>query len=145
MAHENRSTLVETDDLEVIQRKLDNLIAPVVEACGCMGPQGDEPVCPCAMASVIRYRGHWIQLSVLAPKKPAPIFRDGTSLVITGCPEYKVPVIRVLREQLGIGLLDAKMLATRLPATVPTRFGSRYAQQRLAELLQDAGATVEFR
>ena len=31
-------------------------------ACGCMGPQGDEPRCPCAMVNVIRYRDTWIEI-----------------------------------------------------------------------------------
>lgn len=34
-----------------------------------MGPQDDEPVCPCAMQGVIKWRGQWLQLrTVEAPK-----------------------------------------------------------------------------
>ncbi len=32
-------------------------------ACGCMGPQGDQPRCPCRMGNVIRYRDTWIEIN----------------------------------------------------------------------------------
>jgi len=58
-----------TSPPEEIQGKLDRLVDGFYgSACGCMGPQGDQPVCPCAMSSVIQWRGQWIQLSVIKPK-----------------------------------------------------------------------------
>jgi hypothetical protein len=30
-----------------------------------MGAQDDDPVCPCAMASVIKWNGQWIDLRVI--------------------------------------------------------------------------------
>ena len=34
-------------------------------ACGCMGPQNGEPVCPCAMKYVKIVDGHYIQVTDL--------------------------------------------------------------------------------
>lgn len=31
-------------------------------ACGCIGPQRSEPLCPCAMRSVIQRDGRWIKV-----------------------------------------------------------------------------------
>lgn len=34
-------------------------------ACACMGPQDDEPLCPCAMNSVVLYKGRWVRMELL--------------------------------------------------------------------------------
>ena len=45
---------------------LDHVIRdPIPHACACMGPQDDEPLCPCAMANVVLYRGRWIRMELL--------------------------------------------------------------------------------
>jgi len=53
-----------------IQRALDQVVEPYNSACGCLGPQRDEPLCPCAMRTVVRWRGVWVQLTALTPKLP---------------------------------------------------------------------------
>ena len=41
-------------------------------ACGCMGPQGDQPRCPGAMGNVIRYRDTWIEIKkIITPADEA--------------------------------------------------------------------------
>lgn len=49
-----------------IQSVLDHVTGnPQYPACGCMGPQDDDPVCPCDMASVIKWNGQWVNLEVI--------------------------------------------------------------------------------
>ena len=38
---------------EIVIRKYLSMPVHVSYACGCMGPQDDEPVCPCAMQRVV--------------------------------------------------------------------------------------------
>ena len=35
---------------------------PFEHPCGCLGPQGNDPVCPCAMAWVEKVNGQWYQI-----------------------------------------------------------------------------------
>ena len=37
--------------------------APIPTPCGCIGPQGDDPVCPCAMRFVENVNGKYYQIS----------------------------------------------------------------------------------
>ena len=58
-----------TSSPEKIKRTLDLIVdGQYHSGCGCLGPQGDQPLCPCAMSTVIQWRGQWIQLSVIKPK-----------------------------------------------------------------------------
>jgi hypothetical protein len=41
-----------------------------------MGPQGDDPVCPCMMSSVIKWNGQWVNLEVIKPETPAGYLVD---------------------------------------------------------------------
>lgn len=59
-----------------IQQALDNVVNPCVSACGCMGPQRDEPVCPCAMSTVIRWKGVWIELRAIQGQEPGAGYLD---------------------------------------------------------------------
>jgi hypothetical protein len=36
---------------------------PYADACGCMGPQGDDPDCPCAMPWYEKVNGDWYKIS----------------------------------------------------------------------------------
>lgn len=36
--------------------------APMMNPCGCMGPQDDDPVCPCAMRYVEKVDGVWYRV-----------------------------------------------------------------------------------
>lgn len=38
---------------------------PLGEPCGCLGPQGDDPACPCAMAWYEKVGGDWYQIKEL--------------------------------------------------------------------------------
>jgi hypothetical protein len=59
-----------------IQAALDFVVDPFSSACGCMGPQRGEPVCPCAMRTVIRWKGVWIDLKPIRGKEPGPGYLD---------------------------------------------------------------------
>lgn len=59
-----------TSTPEEIQAALDHVVQPYSVACGCMGPQRDEPLCPCMMRSVIRWKGVWIDLKPLRGEEP---------------------------------------------------------------------------
>ena len=47
------STYLETSMREDIIKKYLAMPAPRSYPCGCMGPQDDDPVCPCRMQSVV--------------------------------------------------------------------------------------------
>jgi hypothetical protein len=52
-----------------IQNVLDHVTGnPQYPACACMGPQDDDPVCPCMMSSVIQWNGQWVDLRVIKPR-----------------------------------------------------------------------------
>ena len=52
-----------TDD---IIATLDHVVSNIFPAaCACMGPQGDEPLCPCAMRNVVLYKGRYVRLELL--------------------------------------------------------------------------------
>ena len=54
-----------TDHIHIID-VLDHVVAnSPPHACACMGPQDDEPLCPCAMNSVVLYKGRWVRLELL--------------------------------------------------------------------------------
>lgn len=36
---------------------------PWNDACGCMGPQGDDPLCPCEMNWCERVNGSWYKIT----------------------------------------------------------------------------------
>lgn len=50
-----------TDSEQAIRQYLDKP-RPVVMPCGCMGPQDDEPVCPCKMQWVEKVNGNYYQI-----------------------------------------------------------------------------------
>jgi len=57
--------------------------------------------------------------------------------------QYKVPIIKVIKDQFGLGLADAKSLVENAPCEVGS-FTSRAAAERLKSMLEGAGATVEL-
>ena len=36
-------------------------------ACGCQGPQNNDPVCPCAMIGMSKFEGRWIRVIDYGP------------------------------------------------------------------------------
>ncbi|PZR77347.1 MAG: hypothetical protein DI537_43330 [Stutzerimonas stutzeri] len=76
-----------------IQAALDFVVDPFSSACGCMGPQGDEPLCPCAMRTVIRWKGVWINLAPVRGREPAPGYLDSLVDLST------IPVSEMTTEQ----------------------------------------------
>ena len=56
----------------------------------------------------------------------------------------KVLVIKVVKDEFGLGLADAKNLVESAPCEIRT-YASRAAAERLKSLLEDAGATVDLR
>jgi large subunit ribosomal protein L7/L12 len=151
-----------------IQRKLDQTVDPYNSACGCMGPQRDEPVCPCAMQSVIKWRGRWIQLKVIGNDDPGKGFLDGVvpsadplspeayapegyniddcSVMLTGYGTSKLAVIRAIREITALGIADAKKMVDKSDhAPVEIVSGqTRWDAYAVKHKIEKAGGTVKF-
>ena len=56
----------------------------------------------------------------------------------------KVEVIKVVKDEFGLGLADAKNIVESAPCKIVT-YPSRAAAERLKSMLEDAGATAEIR
>ena len=141
-----------------ICKKLDNVVDPIVSGCACMGPRDDEPVCPCAMRSVIKWRGRWVQLSVIGGEEPASDYLDGVvpeqrdnvfsdksefDLIVTGYTD-KIAMIREVRSITGLGLFDAKKLVESLPKAIKEGISFDEALF-LTRRLEEASGTVEMK
>lgn len=49
-----------------------------VGSCNCIGPQNNEPKCPCMMSRVIERDGRWIEIERdLGPVLQSPNLQDG--------------------------------------------------------------------
>ena len=93
-----------------IQQALDQVVDPVTGPCGCLGLQGDEPYCPCAMRTVIRYRGTWVKLEradvAQKPSRKRVILQDYSVA-------YRVHIMAELRKAFGVSLAEAKAIMDR--------------------------------
>lgn len=66
------------------------------------------------------------------------------SVVITDAGASKVKVIKVVKDECGLSLIEAKKLVDALPATVKENVAPADAD-KLKELLVEAGAVVEIK
>ena len=58
--------------------------------------------------------------------------------------EYKVHIIKVIKDEFGFGLADAKALVESAPCEV-VKYKSKAAAEHLKSELEGAGATVDLR
>ena len=58
--------------LDLIQRmkQAEQLPPPISHACGCIGPQHGQPLCPCQMRSVQIKDGRYVRIQDLGPAAP---------------------------------------------------------------------------
>jgi hypothetical protein len=141
----------ETSSPADIRRALDGIVDGCSAGpCGCMGPQGDEPVCPCAMRNVIRWRGRWIQFTPIDSGVPKGFLDDLTpgireyDVILTSFGDKKINVIREVRAITGISLTEAKKLVETAPKSVMEGMSLNMAT-RFKRQIEDAGGTVELR
>lgn len=141
----------ETSPPDQIRRKLDDLVDGISPgACGCMGPQGDEPVCPCAMRNVIRWRGRWIQLTPIDSGVPSNYLDDLTpgirryDVVLVSHGDKKINVIKEVRAITGLSLSDAKKWVENTPKCIMDDMSFDMAR-RFKQQIEAAGGTVELR
>ena len=57
--------------------------------------------------------------------------------------QYKVPIIKVVKDQFDLGLAEAKNLVENAPCEVGS-FTTRSTAERFKAMLEGAGATVEL-
>jgi hypothetical protein len=140
-----------------IQATLDHVVNPYSSACGCMGPQGDEPVCPCAMRNVIRWGGRWVQMKVIGNDGPGKGFLDGLStdgydaqyptVMLCGFEDgQKLHVIRVVREVTDLSLSEAKNLVEK-SLLRPVAIEKDVTRDRAALLkhkFEEVGGRIEY-
>jgi hypothetical protein len=140
-----------------IQATLDHVVDPYSGACGCMGPQGDEPVCPCAMRNVIRWRGRWVQLKVIGNDGPGKGFLDilkadgyqvqYPTVMLCGFEDgQKIPVIRVVREVTDLSLSEAKNLVEKslLGPVAIWEDATRDRAALLKHKFEEVGGRIEY-
>jgi ribosomal protein L7/L12 len=134
-----------TDDSPAdIQRKLDGIVDPWPEmGCACVGPRDDDPVCPCEMKYVIRYRDTWIGLKKISSKTN----RFSHTVTLLGFdPSRKIQLIGVVRRETRSGLVEAKELVESSllkPVVIQDELWSDAALRLQAELEQ-VGGKVEI-
>lgn len=66
------------------------------------------------------------------------------NVVLTSVGDSKVGVIKVVREITGLGLVDAKGLVDKVPATIKENVAVAEAEE-IKKKLMEAGATVDFK
>lgn len=64
------------------------------------------------------------------------------SVILTDAGQSKVPVIKVVREVTGLGLVEAKGIVDKAPAPIKENISPEEAAELKAKL-EEAGATVE--
>jgi large subunit ribosomal protein L7/L12 len=149
-----------TSPPEEIRRTLDFVVDPYNGACGCMGPQGDEPLCPCAMNSVIRWRGRWIKMEVVGGDTPSADFLSDLvpgsttpraydpreyDVMLVGIDEaQKISVMRVIRAITHLGLTEIKRMVDALPKAIKEGISHDEAEY-IKKLVEDVGGKVELR
>ncbi len=77
---------------------------------------------------------------------PAPVEEKATATVmLTGFADNKkIPVLKVIKEALGLGLLDAKQFVEAVPKAVKEEIEKDEAE-KLKKQLEEAGGTVELK
>lgn len=49
------------------QKLFNNGVMPESHSCGCIGPQGDDPLCPCQMRSLTIKDGRYVRIEDFGP------------------------------------------------------------------------------
>ncbi|AIA29267.1 50S ribosomal protein L7/L12 [Mycoplasmopsis californica] len=75
---------------------------------------------------------------------PAAEEKSSVNVVITADNGKKLAIVKVVKETLGLALMDANKLVSALPATVKENVSMNEAEELKAKLTE-AGATVEFK
>lgn len=146
-----------------IRLTLDFTVDPLSSPCACMGPQGDEPLCPCAMRNVIRWRGRWVKMSIVGNDAPAPDSLDGVSpereiprdwtggggklifdVVLTDY-DNKVGIIKAIRQLFGLGLFEAKAMVDRGTPLKIKGDVSEWEAERIKTAIEAEGGTVQIK
>ncbi|MCS4536948.1 MULTISPECIES: 50S ribosomal protein L7/L12 [unclassified Mycoplasma] len=70
--------------------------------------------------------------------------KSSVNVVITSDNGKKLPIVKVVKELLGLALMDANKLVSALPAVVKENVSMNEAEELKAKLVE-AGATVEFK
>ncbi|BAW18255.1 50s ribosomal protein L7/L12 [Mycoplasmopsis bovigenitalium] len=70
--------------------------------------------------------------------------KSTVNVVITADNGKKLAIVKVVKETLGLALMDANKLVSALPATVKENVSKNEAEELKAKLTE-AGATVEFK
>lgn len=114
------------------------------QACGCMGPQNGEPVCPCAMKHVRIVDGHYIQISDLGKVSYSKFNHTREyNVVLTGYADSNkiMKTIRKLCPNVTIKQLGELM--NNIPWTLHQGLSLDDATE-LKFQLEDAGGRVEL-
>lgn len=84
-------------------------------------------------------------VAVAAPAEEAkPEGPTSFNVVLTAVGDQKVAVIKVVKEITGLGLVQAKGLVDKLPATIKENVPTEEAEQ-LKKKLMEAGASVDLK
>ncbi|MBU4689893.1 50S ribosomal protein L7/L12 [Mycoplasma zalophidermidis] len=70
--------------------------------------------------------------------------KSSVNVVITADNGKKLPIVKVVKELLGLALMDANKLVSTLPAVVKENVTMNEAEELKAKL-EEAGASVEFK
>jgi ribosomal protein L7/L12 len=138
------------DTPEEIQRKLDRVANPCPFACACMGPAPGDPLCRCAMGSVVRFNGKFIKLTLLEPEQHQYQWnQDGSSkwgkeVVITDGGDDLVGVMGALRKLTPFSIKECRDVLRKLPFVLKSD-ASDHEAGIFKTLLEAAGAKVELR
>ncbi|QBF34883.1 50S ribosomal protein L7/L12 [Mycoplasmopsis phocirhinis] len=79
-----------------------------------------------------------------APAAEAAEEKSSVNVVITSDNGKKLPIVKVVKEVLGLPLMEANKLVSALPAVVKENVSMNEAEELKAKLVE-AGASVEFK
>lgn len=145
-----------------IQRAFDQVVEPYNSACGCMGPQRGEPLCPCAMQTVVRWRGVWVQLTAITPEVPndylssvnvgdvvrSKPFAEEYQVILTDLGPSYIEVLKIVREANGYNIEQTiafkKVMQTERNSVVRGELSLGEAND-LADRIRKAGGHVIVR
>lgn len=82
--------------------------------------------------------------AVASDDDAAPAGPTSVNVVLSSVGDSKVPVIKVIREVTGLGLVEAKGLADKVPSILKENVAIAEAEE-IKKKLMEAGATVEFK
>jgi len=122
--------------------------ASAFSACACMGPQDDQPACPCMMNTIREVNGRWIQFTDLGyvgdPKFKTPsMFGDGEFDIVLESYDNKILMMKKLRRVTG--LIECKRLIDNVPCVVKSVNSEFDDIDAIIEVLEDATGKVSVK